>query len=256
MGLRGSDVLDLVIDVGNHRAKAGLFLDGRLLEQEVMTPGDMKALHALLRGRRPRRIACGSVAGEIAWGTALTSIAQLTTLHGGSPSPLVSDYDTQATLGVDRLANAVAAWRTFPKRPSMSIDLGSCITIDLVSAEGHYLGGGISPGMHMRARAMHAYSARLPEADLDQPVKIPGTSTMGSLVTGIHEGIRHELDGWIRERRQRSPDLAIVLTGGDAPRFARALKSGIFADPSLTLRGLHALLEHTTPSPGPGPLHR
>lgn len=249
--------MDLVIDIGNSREKLGLFSGGRLLDQGVVS-GGAGAVRDWLKDRTARRIAIGATGDAEGWEQELAALAPVTVLKGDGPSPLTNTYGTPGTLGVDRLANAVGASRMFRGRAALAIDLGTCITFDLVDAGGRYLGGAISPGMRMRARAMHEHSVRLPEADTDGPEEAIGTSTMGSLLAGIHQGIRHELAGWIAELRYQQPDLAVVLTGGDAPRFARALKSGIFADPSLTLRGLHALLEFQSPSPRPssGPARR
>ena len=111
-------------------------------------------------------------------------------------------------------------------------------------ANGTYSGGAISPGMRMRAKAMNAYSARLPLVDPAPAPALVGTTTETSLEAGIHFGILGELEGTIRRYRTDRPDLAVVLTGGDAVRFSRALESGIFALPFLTLEGYHALLVH------------
>ncbi len=239
--------MDLVIDIGNSRGKLGLFNGPELVDQGTVVAG-AEVVRDWLNQRRPGRIAIGATGDAAGLEDALAALAPVTVLHGSSPTPLTSGYTTPATLGVDRMANAVAAMHAFPGRPTLAIDLGTCITFDLVDPKGHYVGGAISPGMRMRARAMHEHSARLPEVDASVDEEVMGTTTTGSLLAGIHQGIRHELAGWIADIRYQWPGLAVVLTGGDAPRFARALKSGIFADPSLTLRGLHALLEFQSPS--------
>lgn len=233
---------DLVLDIGNTRTKLGWFIAERCVRWGTIATGDTAAVATWVAGGAVRRIAVGSVAQAPSWPAELAAIAPVVDLHGHQASPLVSRYTTPGTLGVDRLANVVGAHITFPDRTVLAIALGSCIILDVVTADGVHLGGAISPGLHMRSRAMHTFSARLPETDLLQPVEDLGTSTQGSLHAGIHHGIVHELRGWMQTLRQQYPDLVVVLTGGDAPRFTRALKSGIFADPTLTLRGLHALL--------------
>jgi type III pantothenate kinase len=162
-------------------------------------------------------------------------------------------YRTPVTLGVDRLANALGAVSLFPGRAVIAVDLGTCITYDVVDAEGCYAGGLITPGMRMRAKAMNAYSARLPLVRPTGEPPLIGTDTEGSLLAGVHHGVRAELQGLIADLGQGSHRCAVVLTGGDAPRFTKALKSGIFADPLLTLRGLHALLIHHRSMAHPAP---
>lgn len=235
---------ELVIDTGNTRSKLGLFDGDRLVRAGAAPNGDADALRMWLAGAVPRRVVIGSVAASDSWAGRLQAIAPVRTVSGDALSPLRNRYTTPTTLGVDRLANAVAAQGMCPGRPVLAIALGTCVIYDLVTAQGDYLGGAISPGMRMRSHAMHAFSARLPETDLAVRVPDIGDSTQASLLAGIHHGIVHELNGWIARLRQQHERLAVVLTGGDAPRFARALKSGIFADPSLTLKGLHALASY------------
>lgn len=239
----------LVLDIGNSRTKAGLFRDRRLLRTASVPNEDVQALRSFLSADAVDHIACGSVAAEApAFVQALQTLAPLTLLRGDSPAPITNAYASPLTLGVDRLANAVAAWSLFPGRAVLAVDLGTCITYDLVSRYGAFIGGIISPGFSMRAKAMHAFSARLPEVEAPEGTPLMGTTTDECLSSGTHHGVRLELRAVIAELGQQHPDLAVVLTGGDAPRFARALENGIFAHPFLTLLGLHALLVHVHPS--------
>ncbi|MBS1580972.1 MAG: type III pantothenate kinase [Bacteroidetes bacterium] len=236
---------DLVLDVGNTRIKLALFAEGRIVARDTARHGDAAAVAAFLGPVRPRAVVVGSVAErDEALLAFLRTLGPVTEITGASPAPLRNAYGTPATLGVDRLADAVGAMQLFPGRAALAIDLGTCVTYDLVDGAGAYHGGAITPGLRMRARAMHAYSARLPDVDPPEDAALLGTDTVGSLAAGTHHGLRLELEGFIGAFRQQWPDLAVVLTGGDAPRFARALKNGIFAHPSLTLLGLHALFLH------------
>ena len=241
------NAFELVLDVGNTRMKMGLFQRGKLLQRDYAVHGAHAEVLQFLDGRKPRRIGLGSVAAvDAPFLALLEKIAPVTRILPGTPAPVGTRYTTPETLGVDRMANAVGAALLFPNRPALAIDLGTCITYDLVDALAVHHGGAISPGMAMRAKAMHTYSAALPEVLPPKDPPFPGTDTLQSLAAGIHFGIRSEMRGIIAETRQQHPDLAVVLTGGDAPRFSKALKSGIFAHPSLTLIGLHGILHHHT----------
>ena len=244
MPRKDNDVL--IIDVGNTRMKAARFDGlGRVVARTVAAHGDHGPLRALFPDAPPAMIGWGSVAGAAAehWAS-LARWAPLVELRGDGPSPLRNAYGTPATLGVDRLANAVAAYTAFPGRNVLAIDAGTCITYDLVAADGRYLGGAITPGLAMRAKAMHAYSARLPLVqDLDE-VPTLGTDTRSGLAAGVLYGAVFEAAGFRADWGQQWPDPAVVITGGDGPRIMRGLKSGIFAHPDLTLEGLHVLLTH------------
>jgi type III pantothenate kinase len=236
---------DLILDVGNSRTKLAIFSTGGGFQQGVMRNGDKEALLAFLHGTVVGRVGYGSVAAtDDRFVTFLRSLAPVTILTGASDSPLRNAYTTTGTLGVDRLANAVAAWQAHAGTAVLAVDMGTCITYDLVDEHGAYQGGAISPGLRMRAQAMHAYSARLP---LVVPAPVPdvvGRSTQASLESGVHYGVAWELEGYVKTLRQQRPQLLVVLTGGDSGRFGPQPEIGIFADPFLTLRGLHALLEH------------
>jgi type III pantothenate kinase len=180
-------------------------------------------------------------------GSYLASLCPVLQVSGITPSPLRSTYASPLTLGADRLANSVGALVHLPGRPVLAIDAGTCITYDLIEKDGTYMGGAISPGLRMRAKALHAYSARLPMVDPGPRPASLGNDTRSSIAAGMHHGILGEVQGFIRDYAHDRPDLAVVLTGGDALWIAAGLKNGIFAHPLLTLDGLHAILVHNLP---------
>lgn len=242
----------LVLDIGNSRTKVGLFSIGRLIRHGVVRTGDLSGIRDFLDPRRVEYIVVGSVTDEApAFISGLQAIGTVSVITGRSPSHLRSDYAAQGTLGVDRWANAVGASLWFPGRPVLAISLGTCATYDLIGAEGTHLGGIISPGMRMRARAMHEFTSRLPLVDIPEAPLLIGSSTTECLTSGSHHGLRSELRAVIADLRQQHPGLAVVLTGGDALRFARALENGIFAHPFLTLFGLYALSLFDRKAAGP-----
>ncbi|HOP42540.1 MAG: type III pantothenate kinase [Flavobacteriales bacterium] len=244
--------LDLVLDVGNTRTKAALFGSGGLLRHAILPPRDGRAVDGFLAGAAPAAIVMASVAApDEAFQNDLARQAPLLEVRGETPVPFNVAVDRRSTLGADRLANAAGLHALFPGRRALAIDAGTCITYDVMDEHGTFLGGVISPGMSMRARAMHTYSARLPLVEPGASVPSPGRDTVGALAAGIVHGIRLEMAGMIADLTHEHPDPVVVLTGGDGLRFARALKSGIFADPLLTLRGLHAILLHHRVGGGP-----
>ena len=240
-----SDPIDLVLDIGNSRSKLALFQGATVLRAGILEHPDLLTVQRFIDRAPVRAIAVASVGDtgpELV--AALAPYSRTVLLTGQSPSPLRISYDTPETLGVDRLANSVAAASMFPGRSVLVVDIGTCITYDLVTVQNGFEGGLISPGPYMRAQAMHAYSARLPLIDPVTDGPLIGRSTRASLSAGVFHGIRYEIEGVVHDLRQQASDLAVVLTGGGAPPSIAALKIGIFADPLLTLRGSHVLLLH------------
>jgi type III pantothenate kinase len=158
--------------------------------------------------------------------------------------PLSMDYQTPQTLGRDRVAAAVGAQTLYPDTDVLIVDAGTAITIDLLTADGHFRGGVISPGLNLRFRALHEFTARLPMGTAVSPVGFPATTTPDAVNSGVVQGAIYELDGYISSCLERYPGLRVLLTGGDANFFADQLKNCIFVVPKLVYTGLHRILQH------------
>ena len=153
-------------------------------------------------------------------------------------------YKTPKTLGVDRIALASAAIQKYPKKNVLVIDAGTCITFDFISKDKEYLGGAISPGIQMRYKALHNFTAKLPLLDSGELTSFIGFDTESSIHSGVLNGVCNELDGVINQYSKKFRDLTVVLTGGDTNFLAKQLKSVIFAHPNFVLEGLHTILNY------------
>ena len=166
-----------------------------------------------------------------------------------TPIPLRNAYRTPDTLGPDRLAAAIGAWSQSPGFPLLIIDAGSCITFDFVTAEGEYVGGNISPGLHARLKAIDDYFPRLPLVEAEGATPELGYNTETAIRSGVIQGLKHEIEGYIAHFKAKYPQLLVFLTGGDEINFEDTIKSGTFADQFLVPRGLNTVLRHQmTPS--------
>ncbi len=245
----------LVLDIGNSRTKLGVFSSRRLVRNGALANDDVAGILDFSRAQGVDEVVVGAVAAENpALMNGLRALGPVRLITGLSPSHLRNDYTTPETLGADRWANAVGASLLFPGRAVLAVSVGSCAIYDLVDDTGAYQGGLISPGLRMRARALHEFTARLPQVPINASPEFIGRSTVECIASGAHHGLRSELGALIGELKQQHPGLAVVLTGGDALRFARALENGIFAHPFLTLYGLHALSLFDRPAVGPASL--
>jgi len=118
------------------------------------------------------------------------------------------------------------------------------MTTNIVTANGEYLGGNISPGINMRLKAMHTFTAKLPLVEIGLPIENLGNSTVKALQNGAVKGTFREIDSFIEEIRQDLGDLIVILTGGDAKLFENWTKNMIFAAPNLVLEGLNEILKY------------
>jgi type III pantothenate kinase len=233
---------NLVIDIGNSRIKSALFEEDRLLASPVFDR--LEAAVELWASLDFQRCLVSSVAIKEAELRAKLPF-DFVFLHAGSPIPLINGYATPTTLGLDRIAAAVGAWHLAKEKPALAIDLGTCITYDLVDDKGVYRGGAISPGLKMRAKAMHTFTTSLPEISLTTPpITQLGDSTGACLQVGIWSGIRFEMEGFIATYRENFPEISVYLCGGDAESFDSFAKDHIFVVPNLVLLGLNCILNH------------
>jgi type III pantothenate kinase len=147
--------------------------------------------------------------------------------------------DSPRELGADRLVNAVAAYERYHEA-CIVVDFGTAITYDIVSAEGEYLGGIISPGMEISLEALWARAAKLPAVELAEPRSLIGKTTVDAVRSGIVYGFASQVDGIItRVRAELGSDVPAIATGGLAhhivPSFTETIGE---VDELLTLKGL------------------
>jgi type III pantothenate kinase len=157
--------------------------------------------------------------------------------------PISHNYKTFDTLGVDRIAGVVAVHSLYPGKNVLLIETGTCITYDFIDSRGVYHGGGISPGLHMRFSALHTFTDKLP---LIEPVSDPallGDSTETSILSGVINGLKAEVEGIISRYENNYENLTIILSGGNLDYFDKNLKNNIFAVPNIVLTGLNLILE-------------
>lgn len=169
--------------------------------------------------------------------------------------PLVIDHRTvpylsvrvpdPSSVGSDRLVNAVAVTAGYG-HPAVVVDLGTATTLDVVGADGAYLGGVIAPGIVTGAQALFQRGARLPRVEVRRPAQVVGTSTEGAMQSGIFFGAVGAVDALVRAvfREQRFPEgTPVVATGGLADAIREASETITAVDANLTLTGIRLVWE-------------
>lgn len=168
-------------------------------------------------------------------------------LLGASDLPLVVELERPDMVGVDRLLDAVAAnWLRAPGRPAVVVDVGSAITVDLVSAEGAFQGGAILPGIAMSARALHEFTDLLPLVDMSELMQPPpalGTETVLAMRSGLFWGAVGSVRQ-LAEQLTGGRESQIFLTGGAGPAVAELMGRFACYVPHLTLAGIALAARH------------
>ncbi|MEH0158540.1 type III pantothenate kinase [Limibacter armeniacum] len=231
-----------VIDFGNTFGKVGLF-DGNQL---VLSKSQLEEKDVLLfiEEHSPQRVIISNVgASKEQLLQKLSQQCRTLEFTHETYVPITNQYSTPKTLGLDRLAAVVGAKVFFPHDHCLVIDMGTCITYDFITSEAQYLGGGISPGMKMRCKALHDYTAKLPLVEPVASVPLIGDSTNSSILSGVVNGIAAEMNGIIEKYTDKFESIRVLLCGGDANFFESSLKPHIFANRDLVLHGLSRILQ-------------
>ena len=234
--------MNLTIDIGNTRSKWALFEGDRLVRCGDMGEG-------LPHEGVQDIIVCATGDADLhAMGLEGERVHRLT---AAMPLPIKLDYATPETLGPDRIAAACGAQRIGQDGcPKVIIDAGTCITIDYLDAEGTYRGGAIMPGIEMKFRALHTFTAKLPllENIGGEEECVVGRSTRESMTAGVLTATRYEVEGFVRHYRQRDSHAQVLLTGGDAERLwggGRLQVDNVSIEPHLVMIGLNEIIKLT-----------
>lgn len=240
--------MKLVIDIGNSFTKLAVYKSDEIIYFKAIEIITIDILDATFK-KYPEigSSILSSVAVHDIWlNEYLKQQGFFIELTHSTPVPFINRYTTPETLGKDRIAIGSAAAQMYPDENVLIIDTGTSITYDLVTSEKHYLGGGISPGLKMRFKALHNFTHRLPLISLPDPeaeIDLVGNSTESSLLTGVINGLIAEVENIISQYNKKFSPLNTVISGGDYKYFERLLKSNIFAAPNIVVFGLKCILD-------------
>jgi len=241
---------NLVIDIGNTYTKFAVFEQDELIYTERYQHPDINIINGLLDDHAVNKVIISSVKKEPEeWETVLKEKVRVIYFNAEMATGIINHYLTPKTLGADRLAGVIGANYLYPQKNNLIIDGGTCITYDYVDAGANYYGGSISPGLNMRYKALNYYTGGLPLLQEDAGFNSEsGNDTPGAIRSGVQNGIKYELTGFIESYKHHKNELNIILTGGDSIFFDTLLKNSIFApyikiEPHLVLKGLNAAIQ-------------
>jgi type III pantothenate kinase len=249
----------LALDAGNTNITVGIFDGPQLLTSwRLRTVRDQTVdewgikLHSLLR--------LASIDPRVIKGVAISSVvppidqplAEMTRRYFSLAPVFVSierdlglevRIDNPREAGADRLANAAAAFHKYGG-PCVVVDLGTAINFDIVSAQGHFLGGIICPGIGIAISGLFEKAARLPLVDFRAPRHLIGTNTVDCIQSGLYYSTIGAIDGILERLRQElGADMKIVGTGGQAKLIVEGSKYLKIVDEDLTLEGVRLIWE-------------
>lgn len=226
----------LCFDFGNTRLKYAFFDGSRMRKTEFIADMTLASIAEITSTHPISLVAiCSVIEIPDAIIDFLKANFQVHLISKEDATVRFSAYDA-STLGLDRIILAEACLAEFPSQNSLCICLGTCITYNLIASEGEFIGGAISPGLQMRAKAMSEFTDKLPLISIKPDFSPWGKDTDSNINAGVMAGTLFEMDGFIKEAASRYPNLNVILTGGDAGYFADRYK----VDEDLAWKGLIA----------------
>jgi len=159
--------------------------------------------------------------------------------------------DQPEQAGADRIINAAAVVALYGG-PAIVIDFGTATTFDVVSADGAYCGGAISPGIGIAHDALVSRAARLHKVDLQPPPDPIGGNTIHAMQSGIFWGYISLVEGLVTRiktsmvKNGYAPTedaIQVIGTGGLSALFQAHSTCIHKIAPELTLDGLRIIYE-------------
>ena len=155
--------------------------------------------------------------------------------------PILTDNPKE--VGADRIVNTLAAHQQFGG-PCIVVDFGTSTNLDVVSAQGEFLGGALAPGIDISLEALSAKAAQLRKVEVVRPRSPIGKNTVEALQSGAVFGFAGQVDGLVdRIIEEIGPVTAVVATGGLASVVIGESETITHHDPHLTLTGLRMVFE-------------
>ena len=256
-------IMLLAIDIGNTQTVIGVF-DGRVLRYMWRLATNKPDTSDELRMKiqpllTSEGIDIGAIDGAIvasvvpaltaAWGCALSRMLgsdPLVCSADAAAGLFEASYDNPSEIGADRVADAVAA-RFLYGSPVVVVDFGTATNLEIVDAQGRFVGGIIAPGLETSASALFSHATKLPAIDLVDPGSAIGKNTVHAMQSGIVYGEADRVDGFVRRVfAELGYEAPVVATGGLATTMAPLCETVTHVNPELTLEGLRLIYENRT----------
>ena len=247
----------IAVDIGNSNVVVGCFEGNRILfVDRLATNRNSTALeYAVLIKTVLELNGClghpfdGGIISSVVPAVTNMVKAALEKLTGKTPlvvgpglkTGLMIRLDNPASLGSDRVADAVAASNEYPC-PLIIVDMGTATTISVVDKNKNFIGGVIMPGLRISAEALTSRTSQLPQISLDPPKKAIGRNTVDCMRSGLIFGCAATIDGILDHiEAELGYACTVVSTGGLSRIVTPFCKHKIIADEQLLLKGLMIL---------------
>lgn len=234
---------NLTIDCGNTAIKAVVWEGKRAIWRHTFQEFSHADAQSIIERYAPGKVIGCSVADENHPLRQILNDAfgndNVIWLTNSTPLPISISYATPDTLGVDRIAAAAGAVAVCPGKNLLVVDIGTAATYDVVTENGQFIGGNIAPGVGMRLKALHHFTARLPLVESMGTTPLFGITTDTAMRAGAIHGIAAEIMYYYSKLPEGTK---AVITGGWGNDIAALLPIKAIVKPCLVSIGLNSIL--------------
>lgn len=247
----------LVIDIGNTNTSLGIFEQDELINTFSLSSDVKKtedeygiSLISLLNYNNLTSKIKGAMVSSVVpqlceiYKNAIRKYLKIEpiSLSYKSKMPIKLALDNNKEIGADRIANACAVCNKY-KLPAIVIDFGTATTFDIVDKNACFVGGIITPGLKIQAKALSQFTSKLPKLKIEPTQKAIGKSTIDAMLSGIVLGHRCMIEGMIKKcEKELGEKATIIATGGYSSVLFEDMDNVLnYIDKDLTLFGLKEL---------------
>ena len=237
--------MNLIFDFGNSLTKYFFIHNNKIVERGSFSPSKFNEIILDIKTKgKIEKLIYSSVVDDK--GKELSDVFENTIIISLKDKhlklPFTNQYKSES-LGEDRVALVSAGLNLYPDKDLLIIDVGTCITYDLVSSNKEYIGGSISPGFKLRYYSLHDYTSSLPKLDFKPIDSLIGESTEEHIHAGIFNSVIGEINYNIVKHRADLPNIEVIISGGGANFLLNKIKNVIFADQDFLAYGLNHILQ-------------
>jgi type III pantothenate kinase len=175
--------------------------------------------------------------------------------------PMHLDVEAPEKVGMDRLISSWEAWNVInvdmrqietsssplEKNPVITVQAGTAVTVDLVTADGAFRGGAIMPGLGLSLQLLAAGTEQLPwiaNGAVSGLPELPGKNTSQAIAAGVHACLAGGATFLINRYRQEfhRGDIPVIVTGGDAKVLQSFIQPPCLPLDHMVLRGINRLI--------------
>lgn len=249
--------MQLFCDIGNTNIKTGFFQNALLTEFKIFENTDT-FLHYFF-STDVSDIAISSVVPS----TLQNILGEVEDKIPGKIFIITNDvkfnlkinYETQDTLGIDRICAAEGAYFLYKQNPGFhkykddiiiaAADFGTATTINIVTFPAVFSGGLIAPGIDIMFSSLNLKTAQLPLVSAEDYKSIIGKSTDQSIASGVLNSAAGFVESVITKVKQElnASEVYLYITGGNAKKILPLLSINYSYEPALVLYGVKAVYE-------------